>query len=64
MLTKLAVYFTSTALFALMGLGLGLLIHGEGIRAVITAASGAAGGFLLAAAAFDVLRRYRASGRV
>ena len=50
---------TCTALFGIAGFWLGCTIHGVSAAALVPTLAGAAGGFGIAGASLDVLRRWR-----
>jgi hypothetical protein len=56
---QLAFVSACTAVLAVIGHGLGVTIHGQGISALFPAAAGGAGGFGIGCALIDVARRWR-----
>ncbi len=57
------IVFLCTALFASVGLALGVAIHGVSPRAFVSVASGAAGGFGIGWVGLNVVDRWRALRR-
>ncbi len=60
---RITLISVSTLALALLGLYIGLTIHGANLRALLACISGAAGGFGIGVIGFDVWRQHQALKR-